>query len=202
MAKQEVSPIGRYCFGSIRDLAEDLSKRPAWEAHIEIDDKLAAGMFEIVEQTISEGYKKFSSAWPKDMDKLNRPFKPATDKSESGVRVPKEGFHLWKFKRMGFKTGNDGKKQKNTPPQIISAKGVVCKTDERPNVGNGSTGKVIFAPYPYSIAGQNGVGFRLIGFQIAELRETEEVISLPPIEGGWEPEGRETDIDLSALVSA
>ena len=97
---------------------------------------------------------------------------------------------------------NDGTSQPNTPPQIISSKGVVCKTDERPNVGNGSTGKVIFAPYAYSIAGQNGVGFRLIGFQIAALKETEEVITLPPIEGGWEPEGRETDIDLSELVSA
>ena len=202
MSKQEVSPLGRYCFGSIRDLEEDLSKRPCWEAHIEIEDKIAAGMFEIVEQAISDGYKKFGNAWPKDMNKLNRPFKPATDKSESGERVPKEGFSLWKFKRMGMKKNQDGTSAPNTPPQIIDAQGMVCKTDERPNVGNGSTGKAIFVPYAYSIAGQNGVGFRLLGFQVASLKQSEEVINLPPIEGGWQQEGRETDIDLSELVSA
>ena len=58
-----------------------------------------------------------------------------------------------------------------------------------------STGKVIYRPYWYCQPGNSGIGFGLEGFQIGELKESNNTPDLPPIGGNFTSDQEET-VDL------
>ena len=192
--KYPATPIGRVAYGYLIEPGENLNKDQEWLCALEISIEDSEPLMALLEEEIERGYKEHRD-WPKDRSKLNIPYKQATKKDESGERVPNPDALLWTFKRkVNLKDG-----RKNNPPQIISSQAELIRPEDRPDVSSGSTGKVIFTPRAYSWAGQRGVKFGLIGFQIKEL-VTKSMIEVAPLEGGWVPEGSMSDLDLSVLA--
>ena len=192
--KYPATPVGRVAFGHMVEPGENLGKKLEWMCALELSMKDSEPLLALLEQEIERGYKEHRE-WPKDKSKLNVPYKQATMKDEAGDRVPNPDALLWSFKRnVDLRTGN-----RNSPPQIISSQAELIRPEDRPDISSGTTGKVIFTPRAYSWAGQHGIKFGLIGFQIKEL-VTKSMIDVAPIEGGWVPEGSMSDLDLSVLA--
>ena len=199
----KVTGIGRFAFGSLVEPGKNLSGRAEWSCHLELDMKASEPLLNIVAEYIDAGYKQFGDVWPKKQESLNVPYKQATQPNPSGEgRIPDPDHLLWKIVRNGMVKRN-GAEMDNTPPRIISGSGKVLRPEQIPNIGFGSTGVAIFHPGVYSYAGQHGVKFRLVGFQIAELKEGGALPDLAPIEGGWTPDSDgDAAVDLAALVGA
>jgi hypothetical protein len=199
----KVTGIGRFAFGSLIEPGKNLNGFPEWQCMLELDMKASEPLLNIVAEYIDIGYKQFGDGWPKAQESLNVPYKGATKPNPSGEgRIPDPEHLLWKICRKG-KVRRNGAEVDNTPPRIISGTGKVLRPEQIPNIGFGSTGVAIFHPTVYSYAGQHGVKFRLVGFQIAELKEGGALPDMAPIEGGWAPESDgDAAVDLAALVGA
>ena len=200
----KVTGLGRFAFGSLVEPGQNLNGHPEWCCALELDMKASEPLLNLVAEYIDAGYKQFGDAWPKKPESLNVPWKAATKPAGNGSdqRIPDPDHLLWKIVRKG-KVKRNGAEVDNTPPRIVSGSGKVLRPDQIPNIGFGSTGVAIFQPAVYSYAGQHGVKFRLLGFQIGQLQEGGALPDLAPIEGGWTPESDgDAAVDLAALVGA
>ena len=203
-SRPKVTGVGRFAFGSLVEPGKNLNGHPEWCCALQLDMKASEPLINLVAEYIDAGYKQYGDLWPKKSESLNVPYKQATKPAGDGTdnRVPDPDNLLWKITRNG-KVNRNGAQVDNTPPQIISGSGKVLRPEQIPNIGFGSTGVAIFHPAVYSYAGQHGVKFRLVGFQIAELKEGGALPELAPIEGGWTPDSDgDAAVDLAALVGA
>ena len=195
-SNMQVTPLGTFCFGAlitprINNMNPDAP--PEWLAALQCSEAESQAMFEAIEAALEDARAK-QPRFPKDSKGLRFPWRQATEKAEgSDERVPLEGQLLWVFKRKSI-VKRYGEEVKNTPPTLYDNGGKVC-TGQVEEIGLRSTGKVIYRTYAYCQPGNSGVGFGLEGFQIGELKESNNTPDLPPIGGNFNSDQEET-VDL------
>jgi hypothetical protein len=184
MSRNEVSPIGKFIFGSLVQQQESpFGEGPFWSCGFLLSEEDSQPMFKLLESIIAE-QRKLNDKYPPD-EQLIVPWGPSMKKNAAGVKEVVDGEFVWKFKRKAIVKRKSGAQERNTPPIIYDASGAIVN-DSVGNIGRGSTGKVIFSPYAFAAGRNIGVSFQLAGFQIANLETNEaEALTLAPIAGGF-----------------
>lgn len=186
MAKRHVSPVGEVVFGAIVEPRENqISGALEYSLGLQASEADSSGMLTILESAITEAREKDPKFKARGAN-LHLPYKPAMRRNMATEELePIEGMLLWTFKRKAtYVRKTTGETVSNTPPQLYDSTGRLIKPGELKDVPRGSTGKVVFEPFAYSI-GSFGIQFQLIGFQIANLAEDSLGVELTPIEGGF-----------------
>ena len=191
-----LTKVGRVAFCSLIEPKQNLKDQMEWIIALELSEADSKPLLDLVEQEIDRAQKE-SKTFPRTG--LNQPFRPSMEKdpNDPTVKVAKEGYLLWVFKRAVMRKTNPPKER--TAPILYDTDGAICN-GKVTGIGSGSTGRVVFNPYTYHRGQQAGVGFGLEGFQIHELRYS-QAPSVPALDGGWRPEGEEEKINLMDLAS-
>ena len=130
-----------------------------------------------------DGYRKKNPLHAKfpPLASLKNGIKPSEIKDDEGNRTPDEGNFLAVFKRQTTWKSKQGDTNKQTPPRIYDSVGRIL-TDPI-DVPRGSRGLAVYEHGIYNNPGNKGISLRLVGFQIAELAEGNDV-KLEAIDGG------------------
>lgn len=192
-----VTPVGRFLFPALVEPRENLNRQLEWSVVLEVGEQEAAPIIQVIEETVKEFRSKNPTFPPDNM--LQLPIGPAMRKNEAGEKVAQPGLFHVRFKRLRDKldrrTGMSGV---NPQPVVYDSMGSLVETP--PAITTGSDGKVIYRSFAYSNANK-GVGFYLMGVQLYKLNQ--EVINLPPLEGGWTPnQGEQEEQSLSELLAS
>ncbi|MGB0352029.1 MAG: ssDNA-binding protein [Synechococcus sp.] len=194
---QNVTPLGQLAWSYIVEPRENLSGKLEWSCGFEIAEEDAQPIFAAIEEAIAEK-RANDASYPKTNKDLNLPFSQAKKKLEDGSYEMVPGRLTFKFKRNTQYKGRNGEVQKNNPPALYDSQGRLC-TGEVARVNPGSKGKIVYDVYCYNMATTKGVQLQMRGFQIVEMSASQELV-LPPVEGGWVPEGNEEAIDVASLL--
>jgi len=200
MAKRHVSPVGEIVFGAIVEPRENqITGTLEYSLGFQLPMDQSDGMLSALEEALTEARNKDPKFKAKGAS-VNLPYKPAARRNpETDELEPIEGMLLWTFKRKdSYVRKATGEVKKNTPPQLYDSNGYLLKPGELIDVPRGSTGRVVFEPYAYSI-GSFGVQFQLVGFQIATLAENDLGVKLEKIEGGF-VSGQQVDEEFDQLI--
>ena len=195
-----VTPIGRIAFGSlIQPRLNDNNGKTEWHLGLVLKEEDCEEIFANIENALTEQRQR-DLRFPRDNTKLNMPYQPSMTKDEqTGEKVPVEGELLFKMKRNATRVLRTGETERNDPPKIYDSTGRVVNGATIGRIGGGTTGKAVYDIYVYNMAAAKGVQLQLVGFQINELKQPDEV-QLAPIEGGWVAEESEAD-EIAGLLA-
>ena len=195
-----VTPIGRIAFGALTTpRVNDNNGKTEWHLGLVLKEEECEEIFANIENALTEARQR-DLRFPKDNSKLNMPFQPSMTKDEqTGEKVPVDGELLFKMKRNASRTLRTGETERNDPPKIYDSTGRLVSPGSIGRIGGGTTGKAVYDLYVYNMTAAKGVQMQLIGFQINELKQPEEV-QLAPIEGGWVAEESEADAIAGLLA--
>lgn len=195
-----VTPIGRIAFGSlIQPRLNDNNGKTEWHLGLVMKEEDCEEIFANIENALTEQRQR-DLRFPRDNTKLNMPYQPSMTKDEqTGEKVPVEGELLFKMKRNATRTLRTGETERNDPPKIYDSTGRLVNAATIGRIGGGTTGKAVYDIYVYNMAAAKGVQLQLVGFQINELKQPDEV-QLAPIEGGWVAEESEAD-EIAGLLA-
>lgn len=191
-----VTPIGAMVFGNVVEPRENPnSGKVEWNLGFVLSLEDSDSIIQNIQAAVA-AKRAANPKFPATDDKLRFPYKPSMKRNEEGELEPDPENLLWNFKRNTTYQTKTGEQKTNTPPALYDSLGRIV-TGTIPRVPAGTTGKVVYDIYVYDMPGSKGVSLQIKGFQVAELKKTEE--ELPPIEGGWVPE--EIDSIAAALAA-
>ena len=194
MAQQFKTAIGKVAFGNLIESRTSDYGKTEWTLGLVIDEPATNQMLERMDAEL-ETYRSRSplnSKFP-PLTAVKNGIKPSEIKNEDGTKEPDEGNFLAVFKRQTTWKSKQGDTNKNTPPRIYDSLGRIL-TDPI-DVPRGSKGLAVYEHSIYNNPGNRGVSLRLVGFQIAELAEGNDV-KLEPIDGGtFVVESQESALD-------
>lgn len=195
-----VTPIGRIAFGALTTpRVNDNNGKTEWHLGLVLKEEECEEIFANIETALAEQRQR-DLRFPKDNSRLNMPYQPSMTKDEqTGEKVPVDGELLFKFKRNAVRTLRTGETERMDPPKIYDSTGRVVNPATIGRIGGGTTGKAVYELYVYNMTAAKGVQMQLIGFQICELKQPDEV-QLDPIEGGWIAEESEAD-EIAGLLA-
>ena len=173
--------LGRVAFGNLVEARTSEFGKTEWTLGLVIDEAAANEMLVRMEEDL-DGYRKGSpqrANFPA-LASIRTGIKPSETKQEDGTKVPDPGNFLSVFKRQTTWKSKLGDFNKNTPPRMYDLLGRIIDPIEVPR---GSKGVVVYEHSIYNNPGNKGISLRLIGFQIAELADSDSVL-MEPIEGG------------------
>ena len=150
--------LGRVAFGNLVEARTSEFGKTEWTLGLVIDEAAANEMLVRMEEDL-DGYRKGGpqrANFPA-LASIRTGIKPSETKQEDGTKV-----------------------QKNTPPRMYDSLGRIIDPIEVPR---GSKGVVVYEHSIYNNPGNKGISLRLVGFQIAELADSDSVL-MEPIEGG------------------
>ena len=181
------SPIGEILYPSLVTPGMDLSANECWQCGLRVNESEAAELMRHCDDLLNE-YRANNPSFPQGStwknrqgrdEYLNFPYKPARRRISEDQYEPIDGKVDLSFKRKTKTRKGD----QNTPPVILSSRGVIVKNP--PEITYGSVGRVIFSAFVYDNQSK-GVAFFLKGVQIAKLAAA--AIEAGAIDGGWDPE--------------
>lgn len=177
--RYKTSPLGTvFNVALVEPRIDDYGSR--WSATMELSVEESTPLLEIVAAALDQ--KRASDpGFPLSNDKLYMPYKQAMEKTETGDKVPKEGYLWWNFRRKTSVVVR-GQTRENSCPVLYDSTGAVI-TGKVPVIGSGSTGKVVFEAYAQGAKSNKGVSFALVGFQIVTLETNVPVVA--PVAGGF-----------------
>lgn len=193
--------IGRIAFGNVTEARlNELSGKTDWSIGWVIPEAEAQDIIKSIEDALAD-MRQRDPRFPATNEKLHLPFSQSMSKDESGEKVPVDGELIFKLKRNATRTLKTGEMQPNTPPMLYDSTGRLVDPKTISRVGSGSTGRIVYDVYVYSMSAAKGVQLQLVGFQIDKLRQ-DDVLDLPPIEGGFVAEASEADEIAQMLANA
>ena len=192
------TPVGTLAWCSLINTTENLSGKQEWNCALEIPKSQCGGLLKYLDECI-ERFRVDYPMWPADSKKLKRPVTFASTKGEDGERIDNPNSYLFRFKRPAMRFVN-GKEAERPAPQLWDSLGKHINPEDIEDIGNGTTGKVIFRPYGYNHAGNQGIGLALEGFQILELKARSAALELQPMEGGFVHNAHDDAINLNDLA--
>lgn len=174
--------IGRVAFGNLIEPRTSDYGKNEWILGVVLDEDATNQMLTRMDDEL-ETYRKRNPLHAKfpPLASLNNGIKPSEIKDEEGNKTPDEGNFLAVFKRQTTWKSKQGDVNKQAPPRIYDSVGRIL-TDPI-DVPRGSKGLVVYEHGIYNNPGNKGISLRLIGFQIAELAEGNDV-KMEPIDGG------------------
>jgi len=174
--------IGRVAFGNLIESRTSDYGKTEWTLGVVLDEDATNQMLTRMDDEL-ETYRKrnpLNAKFPA-LASLKNGIKPSETKDEEGNKTPDEGNFLAVFKRQTTWKSKQGDVNKQAPPRIYDSVGRIL-TDPI-DVPRGSKGLVVYEHGIYNNPGNKGISLRLIGFQIAELAEGNDV-KMEPIDGG------------------
>ena len=180
MAQYKTS-LGRVAFGNLVEARTSEFGKTEWTIGLVIDEAAANQMLLRMEEDL-EGYRKGGpqrANFPV-LASIRTGIKPSETKQEDGTKVPDPGNFLCVFKRQTTWKSKIGDLNRNTPPRMYDSLGRIIDPIEVPR---GSKGVVVYEHSIYNNPGNKGISLRLVGFQIAELADSDSIL-MEPIEGG------------------
>lgn len=181
MAQQFKTVIGRVVFGNmIQAVTSDYGKTE-WVLGFVVDEPGVNKMMGYMEDEAASyrSRKAENSKFPA-LSAVKTGIKPSEKKNEDGTKEPDEGNFLCIFKRQTSWKSQQNDVHKNNPPKMYDSVGRLIDPIDVPR---GSKGLVVYEHSIYNNPGNKGVSLRLVGFQIAELAEGDE-LKMDAIEGG------------------
>ena len=174
--------IGRVAFGNLIESRTSDYGKTEWILAVVLDEDATNQMLGHQDDEL-DAYRKKSPLNAKfpALASLKNGIKPSETKDEDGNKTPDEGNFLAVFKRQTTWKSKQGDVNKQAPPRIYDSVGRIL-TDPI-DVPRGSKGLVVYEHGIYNNPGNQGISLRLIGFQIAELAEGNDV-KMEPIDGG------------------
>ena len=173
--------LGRVAFGNLVEARTSEFGKTEWTLGLVIDEPSANEMLLRMDEDL-DGYRKGGpqrANFPA-LSSIRTGIKPSETKQEDGTKVPDPGNFLCVFKRQTTWKSKLGDVNKNTPPRMYDSLGRIIDPIEVPR---GSKGVVVYEHSIYNNPGNKGISLRLVGFQIAELADSDSVL-MEPIEGG------------------
>ena len=173
--------LGRVAFGNLVEARTSEFGKTEWTLGLVIDEAAANEMLVRMEEDL-DGYRKGGpqrANFPA-LASIRTGIKPSETKQEDGTKVPDPGNFLCVFKRQTTWKSKLGDVNKNTPPRMYDSLGRIIDPIDVPR---GSKGVAVYEHSIYNNPGNKGISLRLIGFQIAELADSDSVL-MEPIEGG------------------
>ena len=173
--------IGRVAFGNMIEPQTSDYGNVEWVLGFVVDEPGANQILGHQEDEL-ESYRSRSPLNAKfpALSALKNGIKPSEKKNEDGTKEPDEGFFLAVFKRKTTWKSKQGDVNKNVPPKMYDSVGRLIDPIDVPR---GSKGLVVYEHSIYNNPGNQGVSLRLVGFQIAELAEGND-LKMDAIEGG------------------
>ena len=173
--------IGRVAFGNMIEPRTSDYGKTEWTLGFVIDEPGTNQMLGRMQDEL-ESYRSRSplnSKFPA-LEAVKNGIKPSEKKNEDGTKEPDEGNFLAVFKRQTTWKSKQGDVNKNAPPRLYDSVGRLIDPIDVPR---GSKGLVVYEHSIYNNPGNKGVSLRLVGFQIAELAEGND-LKMDAIEGG------------------
>lgn len=174
--------LGRVAFGNLVEARTSEFGKTEYVLGLVVNEPSANEMLLCMDEDL-DGYRK------SDPQRANFPLltsirtgiKPSYTTQEDGTKVPDPGNFLCVFKRQTTWTSKkSGQVHKNTPPRLYDSLGRLIDPIDVPR---GSKGVVVYEHSIYNNPGNKGISLRLVGFQIAELADSDSIL-MEPIEGG------------------
>ena len=174
--------VGRVAWSNLIEARTSDYGKTEWTLGLVIDEDATNEMLTRMDDEL-ETYRKKNPLHAKfpPLTELKNGIKPSETKNEDGTKTPDEGNFLAVFKRQTTWKSKQGDVNKQAPPRIYDSVGRIL-TDPI-DVPRGSKGLVVYEHGIYNNPGNKGISLRLIGFQIAELAEGNDV-KMEPIDGG------------------
>ena len=188
--------IQEIAFAYLLEPRENLSKDLEWNVGLNVPNEDIVQFLDACDAEIAD--KQKAGRFPKPAPKsYNTPIKDSYKKEEDGTKTLVDTHKLVVFKRKVSRKVR-GEIIRNNPPIVFDSLG--DRVPNPPRMGSGSKVKVIYQPYAYDTASQQGVQFQLMGLQIVELKLAASEIVVAPVEGGWQAE-REGIEALQAILN-
>ena len=174
--------VGRVAWSNLIEARTSDYGKTEWTLGLVLDEPGANEMLVRMDDELVAYRKKDprNAEFP-PLNELKNGIKPSETKDEDGNKTPDEGNFLAVFKRQTTWMSRQGDKNTQTPPRIYDSVGRIL-TDPI-DVPRGSKGLVVYEHGIYNNPGNKGITLRLVGFQIAELAEGNDV-KLEAIDGG------------------
>ena len=174
--------VGRVAWSNLIEARTSDYGKHEWTLGLVLDEDATNEMLTRMDDEL-EGYRKKNPLHAKfpPLAQLKNGIKPSETKDEEGNKTPDEGNFLAVFKRQTTWKSKQGDTNKQTPPRIYDSVGRIL-TDPV-DVPRGSRGLAVYEHGIYNNPGNKGISLRLVGFQIAELAEGNDV-KLEAIDGG------------------
>ncbi len=173
--------LGRVAFGNMIEAKTSDYGKTEWVLGFVVDESGANTMLGRMEDEL-DSYRSRSplnSKFP-PLSAVKNGIKPSEIKKEDGTKEPDEGNFLCVFKRQTTWKSKQNDVHKNNPPKMYDSVGRLIDPIDVPR---GSKGLVVYEHSIYNNPGNKGVSLRLVGFQIAELAEGDD-LKMDAIEGG------------------
>ena len=173
--------LGRVAFGNMIEPRTSDFGKTEWTLGVVLDEDATNQMLGRMEDEL-DSYRSRSplnSKFPA-LAAVKNGIKPSEKKNEDGTKEPDEGNFLAVFKRQTTWRGKQGDVNKNAAPRLYDSVGRLIDPIDVPR---GSKGLVVYEHSIYNNPGNKGISLRLVGFQIAELAEGDE-LKMEAIEGG------------------
>jgi hypothetical protein len=174
--------VGRVAWSNLIEARTSDYGKTEWTLGLVLDEPATNEMLTRMDDEL-ETYRKKNPLHAKfpPLASLKNGIKPSEIKDEEGNKTPDEGNFLAVFKRQTTWKSKQGDTNKQTPPRIYDSVGRIL-TDPI-DVPRGSRGLAVYEHGIYNNPGNKGISLRLVGFQIAELAEGNDV-KLEAIDGG------------------
>lgn len=185
--------LGRVVFGNMIEPRTSDYGKSEWTLGVVFDEVATNQMLVHMEDEL-ESYRSRSplnSKFPA-LVAVKNGIKPSEKKNEDGTKEPDEGNFLAVFKRQTTWKSKQGDVGKNAAPRLYDSVGRLIDPIDVPR---GSIGLVVYEHSIYNNPGNQGVSLRLVGFQIAELAEGDEV-KMDAIDGSFVVEPNEEMLDI------
>lgn len=173
--------VGRVAWSNLVEARTSDYGKTEWTLGLVIDEDGTNEMLARMDEEL-ENYRKKSplNANFPPIHRLKNGIKPSETKDEEGNKTPDEGNFLAVFKRQTTWKSKQGDTNKQAPPRLYDSIGRLIEPIDVPR---GSKGLVVYEHSIYNNPGNQGISLRLVGFQIAELAEGNDV-KLEAIDGG------------------
>ena len=188
-----VTPTGSVAWAALLEPQQDAyNDEMNWNVGLVLTEEDLAPVLAVFEKTIEDAQKRgdFPANLPVG-EKMKWPYKPSIKKEEDGTKVAEEGKFAVSFKRKTTRTIR-GEQVNNSAPQILDSTGQLV-VGQKPDIGGGSLVRVIYRPYAYKNKAFCGVGAQILGVQIVELKERDN-ITVDAVDGGWVAEAPRDDL--------
>jgi hypothetical protein len=174
--------VGRVAWSNLIEARTSDYGKTEWTLGLVLDENATNEMLTRMDDEL-ESYRKKNPLHAKfpPLASLKNGIKPSEIKDEEGNKTPDEGNFLAVFKRQTTWKSKQGDTNKQNPPRIYDSVGRILT--EPLDVPRGSRGLAVYEHGIYNNPGNKGISLRLVGFQIAELAEGNDV-KLEAIDGG------------------
>ena len=174
--------VGRVAWSNLIEARTSHYGKTEWTMGLVLDEPATNEMLTRMDDEL-ETYRKKNPLHAKfpPLASLKNGIKPSEIKDEEGNKTADEGNFLAVFKRQTTWKSKQGDTNKQNPPRIYDSVGRIL-TDPI-DVPRGSRGLAVYEHGIYNNPGNKGISLRLVGFQIAELAEGNDV-KLETIDGG------------------